>query len=106
MKSSSLSALSKVPLEKLPVGWTVRKFFAFYEIPKATFRVHTTLSQDPILIQTNPLHYLSSYFLKAHFNIILTSTPRTAKWPLSFKFSYQSFVSMYVLSHDFLMSTS
>lgn len=104
MKSSSFPALSKVPLEKLPVVRTVKKFFAFEGIPKAPFRVHSTLSQDPILnpilSQTNPLHYLSSYFLKVHFNKSLTSTSRTSKRPLSFKFSYQSLVSMYALSRD------
>jgi hypothetical protein len=104
MICTSLPALNRVPLEKLPVVRTVKKFFPFSGIPKAPFRVHTTLSQDniinPILSQTNPLHCLSSYFLKVHCNISLTLTSRTSKHPLSFKFSYQTLVSMYVLSHD------
>jgi hypothetical protein len=103
MKSSSLPALSKVPLEKLPVALTVKKFFAFLGNIEGPFPCSYD-PQDrilkPILSQTTPLHYLSSYFLKVHFNISLTCTSRTSKRPLSFKFSYQSLVSTYALSHD------
>jgi len=60
--------------------------------------VHKNPSFDPILSQMNPVHILTSCFLKIHFNIILPSTPSSTKWPYSFTFSDQYFV------HAFLMS--
>ena len=47
----------------------------------------------------NPVHALKSYFSKTHFNIILTSTPSSYKWSLSFRFSYRNPVCIYLLSH-------
>ena len=46
--------------------------------PKVHHRVHSSLSQIRILKQINPLHTLS-YFIMIHFNIILTTTSRSAK---------------------------
>jgi len=40
------------------------------------YRVHRYPPVLPILSQTNPVHVLTSYFLKTHFNIILPSIRR------------------------------
>jgi len=36
-------------------------------------------AQQPILNQINPIHILTSYYCKIHFNIIPTSMPRSSK---------------------------
>jgi uncharacterized membrane protein YjjB (DUF3815 family) len=35
---------------------------------------------NPTLTQRNPVHYLTSYFFKIHFIIILQSMPSSPKW--------------------------
>jgi hypothetical protein len=46
--------------------------------------VHESLPLDPIVSNLNPAHMLANYFLKVHFNIILSSTLRSPKKYLSF----------------------
>jgi hypothetical protein len=54
---------------------------------KVHWFVHNSPSMAPVLSQINPVHILHLYFLKAHFNIILPSTPRSSEWSLPFRFS-------------------
>jgi len=42
---------------------------------------------DPILSQMNPFHIPTPCFINIHFTIILSSTPRSPKWSLPFRFS-------------------
>jgi hypothetical protein len=60
-------------------------------------RLHGATSQKTAwnLTQSTPSHY----FLKIHFNINLPSTPRSSKWSLSLRFSYQNFVIILYLPH-------
>jgi hypothetical protein len=72
--------------------WERNKFADKYEFsrilwnPKIHFPVHKYPPVVPILSQTNPVHAFTSYFLKAHFNIILPSLPKFSKWSLSLTF--------------------
>jgi hypothetical protein len=47
-----------------------------------------------ILKQLNPVSTFASYYLKAHFNIILSIKSTTPKRPLFFRFNDYSFVSI------------
>ena len=65
-------------------------------------------SQEPLPIpntrQINPVHDPTSFFLNIHLNIILPSTPGSAKWTLSLKFSHQNPVYASPLPHTCYMS--
>jgi hypothetical protein len=54
------------------------------------------------LIQLSPILILKFYFYKIRLNIILRSTPRSPKWPLSFIFSGRTSVCIY---HPLLRAT-
>jgi len=62
----------RVLLEKLRVFQLVKKFPAFLWNQKVTSQVPATC---PILRQIDPVHALTSHFLKVHLNIIIPSTP-------------------------------
>ena len=65
-------------LEKLLVAQEVSKFLAFYENRNVHFRVW----KSPPAV-----HVLTHYISKVHFNIILSSTPKSSKLSLRFRFS-------------------
>jgi len=49
------------------------------------------------LNQVNPVHDRSSYSIKVQLNSILSFTPRSSKWLLSFKFPHHNYVRFYLL---------
>jgi hypothetical protein len=46
--------------------------------PKVHYRIHKKLSLIPILSKKNPAHTFTNYFFKIHFNIIISSAPRSS----------------------------
>jgi hypothetical protein len=58
--------------------------------PKVHYRIYKCLTLNTALSQMHPVHTLPSYFFKRNSNIILPSTLRFSKLPLSFRFSNQS----------------
>ena len=50
--------------------------------PKIHYRFHTCPPPAPKLSQLDPVLTSTSYFLKMHLNIILSSMPGSSKWSL------------------------
>ena len=72
-------------------SWEANNSSASQEIPrnlrhpKVHYRTHNSLPPVPLLSQINLIHSSQSDILKNHFNIILSSTLRDSKWPLSIR---------------------
>jgi hypothetical protein len=60
----------------------------------------------PILSRMYPVHTHVSYFLEIHFNIILTSTPRSSERTVPFRLSSQNFLRIPHRSHACYISSS
>jgi len=74
------------PFNKFPALYENRSFFTEFKI---------TLHW--LLTQARRIH--TSYFLKIHFNIVLSSVPKYPKQPLSFLFLDQENMFILLLSH-------
>ena len=58
--------------------------------PKIHYRIYKCPPPIHILSQINPVHVLTSHFLKINFNIILTPKHGPYKWLLSLRFPHQN----------------
>jgi hypothetical protein len=83
--------MGRVLPEQLTAPLPVKKFPAFY----GTRKFITAFTTDRHLSLPSAIVHVPSYLLKTNFNIILSYTPRSSTWPLSFRFPYQSHVLLY-----------
>jgi len=70
-----LTPWSRARLEKLTSSHLVKKFPTFYGTPKVYYRIHKCPPTVSMLKQLDPVHALTSHFLKIHLNIFLPCKP-------------------------------
>ena len=80
-----LTPWKRVLLEKLIGFQLVKKFPTLYWTG-----LYKCLPPVPLLSNIDPVHALTSHFLKNHVKIILPSTHGSFKWSLSLRFSHQN----------------
>jgi len=91
-------------MEHSPPSWELNSHSFSQKIPsllwdrKFHYRAHKSLPVVAILSQMHPGHTFLYYFLQIHSNIILSSTPSSSNWSLSFRFSDQNIVYISHLS--------
>jgi hypothetical protein len=70
------------------------------------YRVHQTAPLYLIHSHSNPVHVLPTYLFKAHFRIILPSTPRPFKWVPPFRFPHQIFLYISLVAYTYHTKTT
>ena len=90
--------------EKLIGSQLVKKFPTFYGIRSFITAFTSACHLSLNLRKIDPVHALTSHFLKIHLNIILTSMPGSSNWSLSLRFPHQNPVYTSALPHTCYMS--
>jgi hypothetical protein len=72
MKTDKLTtSMGLSPSSEAGKGAATQKAPSTVRNPKVHHRIYNSLPLFPILSQTIPLHIVTSYFIKIHFNIVL-----------------------------------
>jgi hypothetical protein len=94
-------------LTELSPSWGAVNCAAHQELPsilwnpKVQYRVHKSPPLVPILSHINPIHSITSYLSKIHFNIVHTYW--SSQWSLSFWLSHQYPMCIPLLPHSCYM---
>jgi hypothetical protein len=92
---------SRVLLEKLTGFKLVKKFPAFYRI--CSFITAVAIAATcPYLEPARSSPHRTAHFLKVHLNIILSSTPGSRNWSISFRFPHQNLVNSRTMESVFI----
>jgi hypothetical protein len=70
-------------LEELSIVQPLKNLPSILWNPKVQHRAHKSPPLVPILNHTNPIHSISSYLSKIHFNIVHPPTSWSSQWSLS-----------------------
>ena len=89
-----LTPWSTVLLEKLTGFAASQEIPLILWNPKVRYRNHKCPPSVPILNHIDPVHILTSYFMKINFNSILPSTPGSSKWSLSLWFPRHTLLTL------------
>ena len=96
-----LTPRSRVLLEKL--SSTSQQIPRILWNPNIHYHIHKCPASVHIPSQIDPVHTLTSRFLKIHLKNILPSTPGSYRWPLSLRFPHQNPVYASPLPHTCYM---
>jgi hypothetical protein len=91
----SVLSTHRFSVSQLPVFMQPEGFLPSLRIPSLS---------PPLESQSNLAHLFPSYFFNAHFNIIFTSLPRSAKLSRFIMISHQDSLCTSILRHTCLMS--
>jgi hypothetical protein len=86
-------------LEEPPIVQPFKKSPAFLWNPKVQYRVHKCPRLVPILSHINPIHKISSYLFKIHFNIVHQTTSWSSQWSLSIFYLITYIVKYFISQH-------
>jgi hypothetical protein len=75
------------------------KFTEYFKTRKVTSVITRSRNWPLISSHMNPLHTQQFHFYHTYFNMIFASMSRSPKWPISFRFSYQTLVRDALLYH-------
>jgi hypothetical protein len=85
-KTNSYNSTKQYPYSEIDGGSAGQEFYHLSCNPNIYYSVQNILPLGPLLSHMSPFHAFISYFLKARFNVILSSTSRSHKWSLSLGF--------------------
>jgi hypothetical protein len=92
-KSNTWEANSRSASQEIP------QISRLWGNPKVHYCVHKSPPVDLIPRHVNPINILPHYFMKSHFNIILSPASRSSKWSLPIKFLSSKIVYAFLISH-------
>jgi hypothetical protein len=86
MTATTVNPWSRILRDKPTERFGKQKIHPPYMNSKVHYCGHKSPLLTPVLSHVSPVHILPNHFLKLHFNITLSFTPRCSKWSLHLNF--------------------